>query len=310
KTAAQALALAEHTCGACALSHAVAYCQAVEALAGAEVPGRAAAIRSLLLELERLYNHVGARGNMCAGVGSAVGASHGAWLKELLQRLNERVAGNRFLRGVGRLGGVRRDIETSQALDIQQTLHQVRGEFERFVELVLETSSVMERFRGTGRVETEAARALGAVGVAARASGLTGDLRRDQPYAAYGALMVPEVVQSQGDVQARAQVRIEETRASFALAQQLASDLPDGPISARMPSLPPFAVGLGYTESPRGSNVHWVRTGADGTIDRYRIRSASFCNWPVVALAVPGNMVPDFPLINKSFELCYACLDR
>ena len=117
-------------------------------------------------------------------------------------------------------------------------------------------------------------------------------------------------MQLDGDVRARAQVRIEEARMAFALARQLVAGLPEGPIAIELNRLPPFATALGYTESPRGSNVHWIRTGPNGTIDRYRIRSASYCNWPVVSLAVPGNMVPDFPLINKSFELCYACLDR
>src|SRR5205814_4152902 len=123
-------------------------------------------------------------------------------------------------------------------------------------------------------------------------------------------LAVPEVVQTGGDVLARATVRIAEAQGSFELALDLAGNLPAGPIVADVGPLPSFATGLGWTESPRGSNVHWLRTGADGTIDRYRIRSASYCNWPIVALAVPGNMVPDFPLINKSFELCYSCLDR
>jgi Ni,Fe-hydrogenase III large subunit len=86
--------------------------------------------------------------------------------------------------------------------------------------------------------------------------------------------------------------------------------MPDGPLSVPLGPLPPFRSALGVTESPRGENIHWVRTGPEGTIDRYRIRSASFCNWPVVPTTVPGNMVPDFPLINKSFELCYSCLDR
>jgi len=310
KSAEQVLPLAEHICGACALSHAVAYCQAVEALAGAAVPPRAAAVRSLLLELERLYNHVGDLGNLCAGVGFAVGTSHGAWLKEQLQRLNERIAGHRFLRGVCQLGGVRRDVDADAAADITHTLQQVQREFERFIELLLRTESVMERFTGTGRLDTESATALGAVGVAARASGVSGDLRKDHPYAAYGTLSIPDVVQPDGDVRARAQVRIDETRAAFALAMHLVASLPEGPTTTSLAPLPPFATALGFTESPRGSNVHWIRTGQNGTIDRYRIRSASYCNWPVVALAVPGNMVPDFPLINKSFELCYACLDR
>ncbi len=117
-------------------------------------------------------------------------------------------------------------------------------------------------------------------------------------------------MQTDGDVRARALVRIDESFASFALAQGLLAALPTDGLSTPIGSLPQYKTGIGVTESPRGEAVHWVRTGATGLIDRYRIRSASYCNWPIVAQAVPGNMVPDFPLINKSFELCYSCLDR
>ncbi|MHB0869250.1 MAG: hydrogenase large subunit [Chloroflexota bacterium] len=310
KSADRVLQIAERICGACALSHAVAYCQAIESIAGVEVPPRAAALRSLLLELERLYNHVGDLGNICAGVGFAVGTSQGGRLKEELQRLNQRLVGHRFLRGVCRLGGVRRDLEADALGDAAETLRRVEAEFREFVHLMLSTEPFMDRMIGTGVVPAEAARDLGAVGVAARASGVDRDARRDHPHAGYGGLSFPVPVRSEGDVRARALVRIDEATASFAMAQQLLATLPSGPVATTVGGLPPYRSALGVTESPRGECIHWVRTGPDGRIDRYRIRSASFCNWPIVALAVPGNMVPDFPLINKSFELCYSCLDR
>ncbi len=310
KSADQVLQIAERICGVCALSHAVAYCQAIESLAGVEIPPRAAALRTLLLELERLYNHVGDLGNICAGVGFAVGTSQGGRLKEELQRLNERLTGHRFLRGVCRIGGVRRDLDAAAVHDTADTLRRVEAEFRDFVDLLLSTEPFVDRLAGTGVVPAEAARDLGAVGVAARASGIDRDARRDHPHAAYGRLSVPVVVRTEGDVRARTLVRIDEARASFGLALQLLETLPDGPLATGVGSLPPYRSAIGVTESPRGENVHWVRTGPDGRIDRYRIRSASYCNWPIVALAVPGNMVPDFPLINKSFELCYSCLDR
>ncbi|MCX6021627.1 MAG: NADH-quinone oxidoreductase subunit C [Chloroflexi bacterium] len=310
KRADQVLQLAERVCGACSFSHAVSYCQAIERLAGTAVPERAASLRTLFLELERLYNHIGDLGALCAGTGFAVGTMQGARLKEEMQRLNERLAGNRFLRGIARLGGVRCDLSAAAVRDAQDTLKRVAAEFDRFVALLAAVDSLQERMTGTGYVPTAAARDLGAVGVAARASGVSGDARRDTPYAAYVGLEIPEVLQTGGDVRARAQVRIDETLIAFSVAHRVLASLPEGPLAAPLGALPPFRATLGVTESPRGQNVHWVRTGPDGMIDRWRIRSASFCNWPIVALAVPGNMVPDFPLINKSFELCYACLDR
>ncbi len=310
KGADRVLQIAERICGACAFSHSVAYCQAIEAIAAVQIPPRAAALRTLLLELERLYNHLGDLGNLCAGVGFAVGTSQGGRLKEELQRLNQRLTGHRFLRGVNRIGGLRRDLEAAALRDAVETLRQVEAGFRGFVDLMLSTEPFVDRLVGTGVVPFEAARDLGAVGVAARASGIDRDARRDHPHAGYAGLSFPVPVRSEGDVRARAQVRIDEALASFAIAQQLLETLPAGPLAVGVESLPPHRIGLGVTESPRGENLHWVRTDPDGRIDRYRIRSASYCNWPIVALAVPGNMVPDFPLINKSFELCYSCLDR
>ncbi|TAK31328.1 MAG: NADH-quinone oxidoreductase subunit F [Chloroflexota bacterium] len=306
----QGLQIAERVCGACAFSHAVSYCQAIETIAAVAVPPRALALRTLFLELERLYNHVGDLGNICAGVGFAVGTSQGSRLKEELQRLNERLTGHRFLRGVCRVGGVRRDLDTAGARDASETLRRVEAEFRRFAELILSTDALLDRMTGTGIVPTRAAHDLGAVGVAARASGIDRDARRDHPHACYDQLDLHVPVRTEGDVRARARVRVDEAHVSFSLARQVLAGLPSGTSSVSVQTLPPYATALGVTESPRGENVHWVRTGPEGKIDRYRVRSASFCNWPIVALAVPGNMVPDFPLINKSFELCYACLDR
>ncbi|MDQ6905305.1 MAG: NADH-quinone oxidoreductase subunit C [Chloroflexota bacterium] len=311
KTAAQVLQIAERICGACALSHAVAYCQAIETIADATIPPRAVALRTLLLELERLYNHFGDLGNLCSGTGFAVGTSQGAWLKEECQRLNERLVGHRFLRGVCRIGGVRRDLDAAAVADARATLRRLFPACQRFRDLFFGTDSFIERMTNTGIVPLQAAIDLGAVGVAARASGITCDARVDHPYAGYADLRVPIATRTVGDVKARAEVRFDEAFTSFRLVEELLDALPGGPLAAPVDdNVLPNRTALSAVESPRGEDIHWVRTDGAGRIDRYRIRSASFCNWPIVALSVPGNMVPDFPLINKSFELCYACLDR
>lgn len=312
KPVAHALQIAERICGLCSVSHAMSFCQAVEAISGTEVPPRALALRTLWLELERLYNHLLDISNMCAGTGFAVGVSLGAQLRELIQQLNERLTGNRYLRGVARLGGVRRDISDEAARDIEETIGVLSPRLQEFIELVIGSATTMDRMRRTGILRREAAEALGAVGIAARASGLNRDSRRDHPHAFYDQLPmpVPVVVREQGDAEARFLNRIDETLATLAIIRATLATLPSGPVTTDLGNLPAGRSGWGVTESPRGENLHWVRIGDDGTIDRYRVRSASFPNWPAVATAVPGNMVPDFPLINKSFNLCYACLDR
>jgi len=152
---------------------------------------------------------------------------------------------------------------------------------------------------------------LGALGVTARASGLAVDLRCDEPYARYAVLAVEPTVAAGGDVAARFDVRAREAHASIRLVLDSLDALPGGPVVAEPTRTP--SVGLSTiagVEGPRGASRLWLRAGSEGTVDRVHLRSASFANWPVLAAAVPGDLVPDFPLINKSFELCYACTDR
>ncbi len=312
RTPEQALPLAERICGACAFSHAVAFCEAIERLAGADVPARGRWGRTLLLELERLYNHLGDAGNICAGTGFAVGTMHGALLKERVQQLIERLVGNRFLRGACALGGLRRDLPDADLALASHELQRLHAETRAFTHLLVEHDGFMDRVRGTGQLDRETVRALGGVGVAARASGIETDLRRELPYANYAELgeLLHVPVHTSGDVEARLRQRLAEATVSFRLLEMLLAAPPTGPIRTAVGAPAAHQLGLGAVESPRGADVHAVLCDTAGRITRYRVRSASFPNWPLVALAAPGNLLPDFPLINKSFELCYACLDR
>ncbi|HMM20857.1 MAG TPA: NADH-quinone oxidoreductase subunit C [Selenomonadales bacterium] len=303
---------AERICGACTVSHALAFAQAVEGLAGAAVPARAESVRVLAAELERLYNHAGDIGNLCAGVGFAVGISHGARLKERLMRLNERVAGNRFLRGMVVPGGVAMDVTAALTQDIAGVLHELEGDLKGLLEILHENNAFLDRVNTTGILSTRAAVDLGAVGVAARASGVNADWRRDLPYSLYPKLDFKVPVYHSGDVAARLWVRADEAFQAIGLIRQVLYGLPEvgGELRVRLPELPAGASGAGWSESARGGNLHWLMTGKNSTVYRLFVRSASYPNWPAVAVAAPGNIIPDFPLVNKSFELCYACIDR
>ncbi len=306
----KALFLAERTCGVCALSHAVAYSHAVEYAAEVELPPKALYLRTILLEMERLYNHIGDVGNVCAGFGFAFGISQGARLKEELLRLNERISGHRYLRGAVLPGGVRIDLMEEQIEDIRSTLQTIEQQFKAFTDTLLFHEISVNRMTGTGELPLAVANDLEVVGVAARASGRNIDTRRDLPYAAYDKLKFMVPVREKGDVLARVMIRIEESAQSFAIIQQALEALPQGEIQVSVPPIDSYRTAVGWVESPRGEMVHWLMTGPGQTIYRYRIRSAAYSNWPAVAQAVKGNIVPDFPLINKSFELCYACCDR
>ena len=311
QTIARALFSVERICGACSVSHAFSFSQAVETLSKTEVTEAASYSRVIAAELERLYNHVGDIGNLCAGAGFSFGISQGSRLKEELQRLNARLCGSRFLRGWIVPGGVSFAISAAQRLDILKTLREVEKEFAVLTTVLQETDSFLNRIETTGILPYQAALDLCVVGVAARASGLAVDERRDHPYGAYEKLEFTLALQESCDVAARLWVRVDEVAQSLSLIRQSLELLPDkAELKSALGVLPPFAAALGWSESPRGSNLHWLMAGKDNEIYRYVVRSASYPNWPALSVAAPGNIIPDFPLINKSFELCYACLDR
>jgi len=306
----KALFLAERICGVCAASHATGYCQAIEKVAGIEIPPRAKFIRTIVLELERLYNHIGDVGNICAGAAFLLGIAHGFRIRERMQQLNETICGNRYLRGMLTIGGVRFDIDDDLKKHILNTLNSVKKDFKELVNIILGPSSLLDRLETTGRLSTEIAKELGVVGVAARASGIATDTRLIHPYAAYDEVDFDiSIFHYEGDVLARIRVRVDEIYQSMYIIEQCFDKMSEGPIKTSMKELPPYKQALSYVESPRGENIYWIMTAPNNKLFRYKVRSPSFCNWPAIPYTIPGNIVPDFPLINKSFELCYSCTD-
>jgi len=283
-------------------------------VAGVDVPPRAQLARAVALELERLYNHVGDIGNVCAGAAFHDGTAAGSRLKERLQQLNEQLTGNRFLRGLVVPGGVRLDLSDDLLAVVAVTLEDTRAGLDSLMERIEANSSVVDRFDDTGLLQRQAVIDLGVTGVAARASGVDRDARRDHPHGAFTLPDPPElhvVTASEGDVMARVAVRALEARESIRLVGELTRRFQPGPLRVTLPDpMPGGRIGISAIESARGEAVHWLRTDGAGRVERYHLRSPSYHNWPAVALAAMTAIVPDFPLVNKSFELCYSCTDR
>ncbi len=300
--------LAERVSGTSSFSHSAAYCMAVERMAGVEITEKAQAIRTLLLELERLYNHIGDIGNLCAGTGLAVGYARGAIIKERLMQLNQRLTGSRYLRGVNIIGGVNKDIFL-QADDILSTIDIVTEEYKSLMKLLIGNISHIERLENTGRLSKEIAQKLGVTGVAARASGLGDDIRKAHPHLLYDRLEFEAHTMAKGDVFSRMMVRAEEAECSISMINTLLERSYSGGLSVEVESIPSYSTALGYTETPRGSVFYWIMSGEDERPFRVKLRSPSYCNWPAVPFAVHGNIVPDFPLCNKSFNLSYSGCD-
>ena len=307
---AHAVSLAESISGDSAFAHATAFCHAVERAAGVEAPPRARALRTVCLELERLYNHIGDIGAIATDVAFAVANAHAMRLRERVFRLNEELTGNRMLRGMACLGGVRCDWTSAQIEAIGRLVTGLRPEFESLVELIQESSSTRDRLETTGILKPEIARDLGVVGLAGRASGFDHDLRRDFPHAAYDNARFTVPVFQAGDVLHRMQVRIEEVRQTLLIIEQILAAPLGGAVRTPVPAPPPGATALGYAEGWRGEIFHWVRLGSDGRLARCKIKDPSLQNWPALSEAILGNIVPDFPVINKSFNLSYSGTDR
>jgi Ni,Fe-hydrogenase III large subunit/Ni,Fe-hydrogenase III component G len=302
--------LAESISGDSSFAHATAFCHAIERAAGVEAPPRARFLRSICLELERLHNHIGDIGAICTDVAFVTIQMHCLRLKERVLRLNELLTGNRLLRGMACLGGVRFDFDADQLKALAQLLAELRPEFDSVVKIVENSSSTLDRLDATGILKPEVARDLGVVGIAGRASGFDHDLRRDFPHAAYDQLKIAVPVYQVGDVKHRMQVRIDEACESFSLIEQLVAKLPGGPVRIEIGELPAGATALGCVEGWRGEIFHWIRTAPGNRLARCKVKDPSLQNWPALSEAILGNIVPDFPVVNKSFNLSYSGTDR
>lgn len=304
---AHALAYAQRACAACAVTNTVAYAQACEAALGLAPDRELRRVRTLLLELERIYNHLHDLSAICAGVGFAPGTTAYAALKEHVQRLNERLTGHRFLFDSIRIGASKPAMPASEIQRARAELRAVGDEHTTIWRQLQFALSLQERLSDVGVLSREDAERLGAVGPAARAAGVRHDARCHSPRLWYGAFAPAIAPAPSGDVASRMTQRALELEQSLALLDELLTrPLPQGHTRTVSDAA---SIGIARIEGPRGSTTCVIER--DGPrLRAMHLRTGSYANWPVLAHAVAGNLLPDFPLINKSFELCYACVDR
>src|SRR5215468_4139395 len=301
--------LAARTSGDSAVAFSWAYCAALEAITGTRVPDRALALRALALERERIANHLGDLGALGNDAGFAFGLAQFSRLKEDLLRANAKHLGARYLFDLVVPGGVAADLasEAPRALSVQlDTLEQAVVELRRIYD---DHSGLQDRFREAGRLDRELAGTLGALGLAARASDIGRDLRVDQPWPPYDRLATRLATRTEGDVAARVQIRFDEVLESIRLCRLLLDGLAEGRIAVDVPDAEPDRLGLGLIEGWRGPVLVALHAGPGGTIRRCHSHDPSWQNWPLLEFAILGNIVPDFPLINKSFNLSYSGQD-
>ena len=302
--------LAGRISGDSTVAYSWAYCMALESAWKWKIPARASFLRALLLERERVANHLGDLGGIANDAGFAFGLTHFMRLKEIWLRTNREIFGHRFMMDNIVPGGTRTDLSEESFELIGSQVISFKLEVERLRNIYDDHSGLQDRFMHTGVVGNDVARRMGLTGLAGRASGVAQDVRVDAPSFPYTRFNVKVSSQTEGDVAARVAVRFEEIFESLRLIEQMLQEIPTGAFSSLPKNNQSAGVGAGWVEGWRGGIFVGLLLGRAGRIERCHLHDPSWSNWPVLEYAVIGDIVPDFPLINKSFNLTYSGHDR
>lgn len=302
--------LIEQVSGDESVANSIAFAQAAESLCGIQVPARAQSLRLILAEQERLTSHLADLGGIAMDVGFSASSSQFAACRESMMRLNEKCFESRFLRKMIKIGGLQWDPQPERISALLAGLAQFSitlGEIERFS---LASSTFLDRAFMAGQLTAHTSANLAIVGPGARASGISCDARKHLAYGAYKSVSFNESMGSKGDALSRFMVKLSEIKESVRLIQNETSRMQPGPVCSSATPLPKSgAIALGVSEAARGSVTMFLQAGKGGTISYLGIKTASFRNWRALEQAIHGNIVADFPLINKSFNLSYAGAD-
>ncbi len=300
--------LSEKVSGDSSFSHSLAFCQALESLSDKKIPESAKYLRVVFSELERMANHFGDIGAIMLDTGFNFGGANGARLREMIMQINKRYGGNRFLRGINKIGGVTKNINIENRNNLIRELEYIAKDFSEVISIAEKSGSLLNRLKDTGILKYQIAKDHGVVGIIGRAVGILKDTRKEYPYAGYDNINFEIAHETSGDVYARFYVRIKEIYSSLAIIKEALGKIPEEKEISSLENSPfkKNTISISITEGWRGDIVYFVKTDSLGNITRVDIRDPSFLHWPTIEHAGPGNIVPDFPLINKSFSLSYS----
>lgn len=303
---ARAAKLAGRVSGDSTVAYGVAFAQAVETALGIVAPPRAQWLRVLMIELERIANHLGDFGAICNDASFSIMLAHCGILRERVLRAADAAFGHRLMMDRVVPGGVAADLGSGGMDAVRSLIGEIRARFPTLVQLYDSTTSLQDRTVATGRLSAALARQFGAGGFVGRASGRNFDARKLAAPLPYGELDFNAVTRDEGDVNARVWVRIDEVTQSLKLIEQILDRLPDGATQATLPDANEAREGMAIVESFRGDILVWLRLGADGRVARCHLRDPSWFQWPLLEAVIEGNIVADFPLCNKSFNCSYS----
>jgi len=306
----QNLYLIERVCGICSHTHSTAFCQGIEELAGLSIPKRAAYIRVMVAELERLHSHLLWLGVAAHEIGFDTMFMYTWRDREKVLDILAEVCGNRVNYGINTIGGVRRDVDEAMLQDISKMADELENQIKYYLELAMTETTLSARLSGVGRLPYEDALKFGVVGPVARSAGIADDIRVTEPYAAYGEIPVNPVVDTRADVLGRTVVRIKEMLESLNILRFCIKNIPDGDISVKAPLRIPAGEVISRTEAPRGENIHFIRSNGTDKPDRVRVRAPSEANWRGVKHMLEGGYLADVPIAIAAIDPCYSCTDR
>ena len=306
----QCLYLLERICGICSHSHATAYLQCVEEVAGLQVPKRAQYIRTLVGELERVHSHLLWLGVAGHEIGFDTLLMYTWRDREVVMDLLAALTGNRVNYGINTIGGVRRDITPEQAAQVLKGVEILEERTKYYIQIALEEVTLAKRLGGVGSLSHEDAVFLGAVGPVARASSVDQDVRRDDPYAAYAEMDFKVITDNHNDVFGRTLVRVGELIESCKIIRQVIGNLPEGPIAVKAPRKVPAGEATSRYEAPRGEDIHYVKGNGTEKPERVKVRAPTLANVQAVAKMLENNYLADVPLVIAAIDPCFSCTDR
>jgi len=310
RTYIQDLYLIERICGICSHSHSTAFVQAVEEIAGLEIPSRAKYIRTLIAELERIHSHLLWLGVAGHEIGFDTLLMYTWRDREVVMDLLALLTGNRVNYGINTIGGVRRDITEEQKKEILKAVDILEERTKYYIGIATKETTILGRLSGVGVLSHDDAVKLGAVGPTARASGVDQDVRRDDPYAAYADLDFKVITDNHCDVYGRTLVRVQELLESCKMVRQIIEKIPDGPILVKAPRKIPAGEAVSRYEAPRGEDLHYVRANGTDKPDRVKVRPPTLANIQAVARMLEDRYLADLPIVIAAIDPCFSCTDR
>ncbi len=306
----QNLYLFERVCGICSHTHAMAYCMGVEKLAQVEAPPRAHAIRELVAGLERIHSHLLWLGVAAHEAGFDTLFMYSWRDRETVMNLLEQITGNRVNYSANVLGGVKCDIGPEQSARIKEGVDYLETRIRHYLEVVTTDAMFLNRTRGIGTITVAEAENFGLLGPTARASGLMRDVRIEAPYGAYVRYPVSLVTRTNGDLEARCEVRLEELLVSCFAIRAILDNMPEGPLTARMPRKIPTGETIARVEAPRGELFYFIKSNGGENPARVHVRTPSLCNWVSVLEKAVGRQLADVPMLIAGMDPCFSCNDR